>query len=98
MYAETSLPENRMFTAEIRVDMRAIELKKMLITRIAEIDDVSLLKAIKTILDAKAQVKTLSLTPEQRMEIAESKMDIERGLHTDQAELDKEFDKWLSAK
>lgn len=78
--------------------MSAIELKKLLIHRIAEIDDVSFLKALKTILDSKADSKILSLTREQRSEINESRKEIEQGVFTDQAELDKEFDKWLSAR
>ena len=76
--------------------MTIIALKKILINRIAEINDVSFLNAIKTILDTKAQ--TLSLTPEQRFEILESKKEIESGLFVEQVELDKEFNKWLNGK
>jgi hypothetical protein len=78
--------------------MTTIALKKLLINRIAEIDDVSFLNAIKTILDTKAQTQTLSLTPEQRFEILESKKEIESGLFVEQVELDKEFNKWLNRK
>ena len=78
--------------------MSAIELKKLLIHRIAEIDDVSFLKALKTILDSKTESKIISLTKEQHYEINESMKEIEQGLFIDQVELDKEFDKWLSAK
>ncbi|NLF43578.1 MAG: hypothetical protein GX587_12860 [Bacteroidales bacterium] len=76
--------------------MSAIELKKLLIHRIAEIDDISFLKALKTILDSKTGSKTLSLTSEQRFEINESMKEAEQGLVIDQIELDKEFDKWSS--
>jgi hypothetical protein len=76
--------------------MTTIALKKLLINRIAEINDVSFLNAIKTILDTKTQ--TLSLTPQQRNEIIESQKEIESGLFVDQVELDKEFNKWLSGK
>ena len=78
--------------------MSAIELKKLLIHRIAEIDDVSFLKALKTILETKTKSKVISLTKEQREEIIESKKEIEQGLFIEQIELDKEFDKWLSAR
>ena len=78
--------------------MTTIALKKLLIKRIAEINDVSFLNAIKTILDTKTQTQTLSLTPEQRNEIIESRKEIESGLFVEQAELDKEFSKWLSEK
>jgi len=73
--------------------MTAIELKKALIHRIAEIDDISFLNAIKTILDSKTHTKTISLTPELRKEIIESKKDIEKGLFVEQVELDNEFNK-----
>ncbi len=76
--------------------MTSIDLKKTLIQRIAEIDDVSFLNAIKTILDSKAESQTISLTPEQRFEIQESRKEIEQRLSIEQNELDKEFDQWLS--
>jgi hypothetical protein len=78
--------------------MTAIELKKLLIHRIAEINDVSFLNALKTILDTKSQSHTITLTSEQCYEIRESKKEIEQGLFIEQIELDKEFNKWLSAR
>jgi len=74
--------------------MTSIELKKLLMHRIAEIDDVSFLNAIKTILDSKTQSSTLYLTPDQRFEINESRKEIAKELFVEQAELDKEFNKW----
>ena len=78
--------------------MTSLELKKLLIHRIAEINDVSFLNAIKTILDTKTQTKIMSLTQEQRFEIIESKKEIEKGLYIEQLELDKEVGQWLSAR
>ena len=78
--------------------MTVIELKKMLIHRIAEIDDIKFLDAIKTILDSKTQSQTIRLTPEQRFEIMESKKEIERGLYYEQKDIDNKFDSWLSEK
>ncbi|HAN19283.1 MAG: hypothetical protein A2X13_01280 [Bacteroidetes bacterium GWC2_33_15] len=78
--------------------MTSIELKKLLIHRIAEINDESFLKALKTILDSKTQSQIISLTPDQQVEIIESKKEIEQGLFIEQAELDKEFKKWQSAR
>ncbi len=76
--------------------MRTVELKKLLIHRITEINDESFLNAIKTILDSKAQV--LKLTNEQKDEISESREEFELELYIEQVELDKEFDKWLNVK
>ena len=78
--------------------MTTIALKKLLINRISEINDVSFLNAIKTILETKTQTQTLSLTPQQRFEIIESQKEVESGLYVEQVELDKEFNKWLSGK
>ncbi|MCM2302328.1 MAG: hypothetical protein NDI80_06875 [Flavobacteriaceae bacterium] len=76
--------------------MTSIELKKLLIHRIAEINDESFLNAIKTILDSKTQSRIINLTSEQHSEIKESRKEIAQELFVEQAELDKEFNKWLN--
>lgn len=76
--------------------MTAIELKKFLVHQIAEIDDVSFLNALKTILETKTQSQIYRLSPEERFEIQESRNEIEQGQYIDQAELEKEFNAWLS--
>jgi len=78
--------------------MTTIELKKVLIHRITEINDISFLKALKTILEAKTETEVISLTAEQRNEIIASKKEIEQGLSIEQELLDKKVSKWLSAR
>jgi hypothetical protein len=78
--------------------MTGVELKKLLIHRIEEINDEDFLNAIKTILDSKSQSQILNLNKAQREEIEESKKNIEEGLYIDQVDMDKEFNKWLNAK
>jgi hypothetical protein len=78
--------------------MTAIELKKALIHRIAEIDDISFLNAIKTILDSKIHTNTIVLTSDLKKEIIDSKKEIEKGHYVEQGALDNKFNKWLSAK
>lgn len=78
--------------------MTTLQLKKLLINRIKEIDDISFLNEIKGILDSKPKKQILKLTPEQRHEILESKKEIEKGCFIDQSELDKEVAKWINAK
>jgi predicted transcriptional regulator len=78
--------------------MTAIDLKNILIHRIAEIDDIPFLKAIKTILDSKTNNEVLRLTDKQKDEIIASKKDIEKGLYIDHEELDKEVKGWLSVR
>ncbi len=78
--------------------MNTSELKNVLVQRIAEIDDESFLQAIKTILDAKAEARTIRLTPGLSREIAASKREIEKGLFTGNDQLEKEIEEWLSEK
>ena len=78
--------------------MTTIELKKVLIHRITEINDISFLKALKTILESKTETEVISLTTEQRNEIIESKKEIEQGLYIEHELLDKKVSRWLSAR
>jgi len=78
--------------------MTAIELKTVLIRRISEINDVSFLKAIKTILDSKTNKEILTLSAAQKEEIIASQKEIESGLYIEQDDLDKEVNSWLNAK
>ncbi|MFW5657511.1 MAG: hypothetical protein ACOC0C_07820 [Bacteroidota bacterium] len=78
--------------------MNSVELKNILIRRITEIEDVSFLNAIKTILDSKAEKKIIQLTAKQQMEIIASKKEIDNGLYIEQSELDAEIERWLNEK
>lgn len=78
--------------------MTTIELKKLLIHRITEINDISFLKAVKTILDSKTDTEVLLVTAEQRREIMESKKEIEQGLYIEHESLDKEVARWANAR
>ena len=78
--------------------MTTIELKKLLIHRITEINDISFLKAIKTILESKTGTEVIALTEEQQTEIITSKKEIEQGLFIEQELLDNKLTKWASAK
>jgi len=83
---------------DILVSMTAIELKTLLIHRISEINDISFLKALKTILDSKTESGVIQLTPDQLNDIIESKKEIEKGLFIENSVLDKEVRQWLNAK
>ena len=78
--------------------MTAIELKTILIHRISEINDISFLQAIKTILDSKTETGVLKLSTEQLNEIIASKKEIEQSLFIEKDELEKDFTKWVNAK
>lgn len=76
--------------------MTTIELKKLLIHRIEEINDESILYAVNTILDFKTEREVLLLSTELNNEIMESRKEIEKGLFIDQENLDKEILKWVN--
>ena len=78
--------------------MTTIELKEVLIHRISEINDISYIKAIETILDSKTSTNVIHLSSEQRNEIIESKMEIEKLNFIDHSLLDSEVAKWLNEK
>ncbi len=78
--------------------MTAFELKTLLIHRIAEINDVSFLRALKTILDTKAESGVIQLTHDQLTDIIESKKEFEEGRFVENSVLDKQVRQWLSAK
>lgn len=75
--------------------MSTLELQRLLIHRISEINDMAFLSAIKTILDAKANTIMFTLTPEQQEDISISRSEIKQGLFITQADLDLEMDAWL---
>ena len=78
--------------------MKAIQLKTLLIHRISEINDVSFLKALKTILDSKTETGVIQLTQEQLDDIIASKKEIEQGLFIENNALEKEVKQWLNAR
>ncbi len=76
--------------------MTAVELKTLIMHRISEINDVSFLKALKTILDSKTETGVIQLTPDQLDDIIVSKREIEKGMFVEQNLLEKEVKQWLS--
>ena len=78
--------------------MSTIELKNLLIQRISEIQDRSFLEAIRTILDSKAESKTIHLSAEITNEIMASKKEINNGLFVENDSLEKEVSAWLDVK
>jgi hypothetical protein len=78
--------------------MTAIELKTLLIHKISEINDISFLKALKTILDSKTDTEIIQLTQEQLDEIIASRKEIEQGLSIENSILENEVKQWLNAR
>jgi predicted transcriptional regulator len=78
--------------------MTMLELKSILINRIAEISDIKFLEAIKTILDEKVKDSVLELTDYQKDEIRESQNEIKEGLFLYNKDIEREIEGWLNAK
>jgi len=84
--------------------MSTTELKKLLISKIAEIDDEVFLSAINTILDSKSKSiesyakdlqKIIILTEEQKQEIQDSQKEYLERKFIENDILNKEMERWL---
>jgi predicted transcriptional regulator len=78
--------------------MTTVELKNILIHRIAGINDKSFLTAIKTIVDTKSESIIYKTTPEQRLRIKEGREQIAKGEYFTNEQVELEIDKWLKEK
>jgi hypothetical protein len=78
--------------------MTSITLKKHLIERISQINDLSILHALSIILDGKSEAVKLNLSSEQLSEIKSAKNEIETGLFIDEESMHIAFEKWLKEK
>lgn len=78
--------------------MTTLELKNILIHRIAGINDKSFLNAIKTIIETKSESTVYKTTPEQQQRIKESREQIARGEFFTNEEVENEIGIWLKEK
>ncbi|NLN94690.1 MAG: hypothetical protein GX128_00740 [Bacteroidales bacterium] len=78
--------------------MSTIELRHIIIERISQIDDVSFLKAIKTIVESKANEDFYKLSDFQKKRIKESREQVKLGQTISNDALQKEIKEWLSTK
>jgi predicted transcriptional regulator len=78
--------------------MTTIDLKNILIHRIAGINDKSFLAAIHTIVEAKSKSTVYKTTLEQRKSIEEGLAQITNGQYYTNDQVEMEIDKWLKEK
>jgi predicted transcriptional regulator len=78
--------------------MTTIELKNILIHKIAAINDKSFLAAMNTIIDTKSEKLIYRTTPEQRQRIKEGQEQLAKGESLSNDQVEAEIDKWLSEK
>ena len=78
--------------------MTTIELKDILIHKIAAINDKSFLAAMNTIIDTKSKKLIYKTTPEQRERIKNGQEQFLRGETISNDQVEAEIDKWLNEK
>jgi predicted transcriptional regulator len=78
--------------------MTTIDLKNILIHKIAGINDKSFLNAIKTIIEAKEESIIYKTNSEQRKRIKEGKEQIAKGEYFTNEQVEINIDKWLKEK
>lgn len=78
--------------------MTTIELKDLLIHKIAAINDKTFLAAMNIIIDTKTEKLIYKTTPEQRQQIEEGQGQFLRGETISNDQVEAEIDKWLNEK
>ncbi len=78
--------------------MGTVELRNILIHKIALINDESFLNAIKTIIDTKTKSTIYKTSSDQKLRIKEGIDQIEGGNYFTNEQVESEIDKWLEEK
>jgi len=78
--------------------MSTLQLRHVINEYLSQIEDVSFLKAIKTIIEAKAANNLYNLSDDQKLRVEQSREQYKKGQTISQEELNKNVDQWLNAK
>ena len=78
--------------------MSTVELKHTIIEKLSQINDTSFLKAIKIIVESKANEDVYKLSDLQKKRIEESREQVKLGQTISNDALQKEIKQWLSTK
>lgn len=78
--------------------MSTVELRNIIIEKLSQIEDTSFLKAIKTIVESKANEEIYKLSELQRKRIEESRKQVKNGQTISNKALQKEIKQWLSTR
>ena len=78
--------------------MSTVDLRHIIIEKLSLIDDTSFLKAIKTIVESKADEKVYQLSDIQKKRIAASREQVKNGQTISNEELNQEVLQWLNSK
>ena len=78
--------------------MSTVELRHTIIEKLSQIDDASFLKAIKTIVESKANEDVYKLSDFQKKRIEESRQQVKLGQTISNEVLQTEIKQWLSTR
>jgi hypothetical protein len=78
--------------------MSTVELRHIIFKKLSSIEDISFLKAIKTIVESKADEKVYQLSEFQKKRIEESREQLKKGKTISNEALNKEVLQWLNSK
>ncbi len=78
--------------------MGTIELRQRIIDQLSHIDDVSFLKAIKTLVDSKAEGEIYKLSEYQKERVRLGREQLNKGQTLSHEAVQKEIDQWLGSK
>lgn len=78
--------------------MSTIELRELIINQLSHINDISFLKAIKTIIDSKAEEEVYKLSDYQKERIRIGREQLVKGQTISHDEVQKEIEQWLLSK
>jgi hypothetical protein len=78
--------------------MSTMELRELIINQLAHINDASFLKAIKILVDSKAEEEVYKLSDYQKERIHMGREQLLKGQTISHDELQKEIDQWLKSK
>lgn len=78
--------------------MNTLELKKSLITKISEINDIDFLNALKSFLENRSETKTVFLSKNLKKEINDSRKQINDHFFIDSETLNQEVKEWANKK
>ena len=77
-------------------NMSTVELRHIIIEKLSQIEDASFLRAIKTIVETKANEDVYKLSDFQKKRIKESREQVKLGQTISNNALQKEINEWLS--
>jgi predicted transcriptional regulator len=78
--------------------MGTTELRKRIIDQLSHIEDISFLKAIKTLVDSKAEGELYKLSEFQKERVRLGREQLKKGQTVSHETIQKEIDQWLGSK